>query len=102
MKRILAFLVIVAFAVSMAGCATICKEGPQVTAVLQAIILDAQALIAMSPAGSMIVMAAEAAIAAANAGMAKACPTVADIQAAQTNINQAMSAARVSGMKLSK
>jgi len=96
------FLVIVAFALSIGGCQTICKEGPQVTAILQAIITDAQAIIAISPAGSAMVLAAEAAIAAANAGLAKACPTVADIQSAQTNINSAMAAAKAHGMTLKK
>ncbi len=108
MKKLFALMIIVAFAMALgAGCPMACKDGAKVTQALQSIVTDAQAIIVVlsatvpiPPAAQLVIAGAQTAINMANAAMAKACPTVDDINAVQNQMNQTMLEFKTSGLKV--
>lgn len=104
MKKIVAILLMVCF---MFGCATACKDGAKVMAILQKIVDEAQAVIIvvnvppLTAKAQAIIAAAQLAITMATAAMQKACPTLDDIAAVQGQMANTMTMykdAKMAGM----
>lgn len=99
MKKLMAILAIVAL---LCGCATICTNGSKIMKILQAIVTDAQVILAASPTGSAVAVAAQRAIDVAQAAMVKACPTLSDVQAAQDAASHTFTLIQANDMKIKK
>ena len=107
-KKGFALVILLSFILAIgAGCQTACKDGAKVTQILQAIVTDAQAVIAVlsatvpiPPQAQLVIAAAQTAINMANAAMAKACPTIDDVNTVQSQMNQTSDMLKASGLKL--
>ena len=107
MKRFIALFLIIGMIASVSGCATACRDGQKVTQILQSIVTDAQAVLVVlsatvpiPPQAQLVIAAAQTAINMANAAMAKACPTIDDVNTVQSQMNQTSDMLKASGLKL--